>query len=105
MPNVMEQAERYNNCLNTGYERMRELYTEQKTRPVNPEATLASLEEMNQLAQTQEVAAMSAKSVTAQYYSTAFDTSVEYNTDSKDVNDIRLWIDQCCKCGQEGRKQ
>ena len=104
VPNGVEQAERFKNCLNSGYDRMRELYTEQRTRPVNPEAPLATLEEMYQLAQTQDVAVMSAKSVSAQYYPTAFTTDMDH-TDVKDLNDIPPWVDQCRKCGDEGHRQ
>ena len=105
VPNGVEQAERFKNSLSSGYDRMRELYTEQRTRPVNPEAPLATLEDMYQLAQTQDVAVMSAKSVNAQYYPSAFATDTDYNAPSKDFNDIPSWVDQCRRCGNEGHKQ
>ena len=105
VPNGIEQAERFKNCLSSGYDRMRELYTEQRTRPVNPEPPLASLEDMYQLAQTQDVAVMSAKSVNAQYYPSAFTTDAEFNQNGSDFNDIPSWVDQCRRCGVEGHKQ
>ena len=104
VPNGEEQAERFKNCLSSGYDRMRELYTKQRTRPVNPETPLATLADMYQLAQTQDVAVMSAKSANAQYYPSAFATDTDLVTDNKDFNNIPSWKDQCRKCGEEGHK-